>query len=46
MTAVARDYMDGVLVFELTGHNGDDEYMNMEVSDTMAAIINSLDFVD
>ena len=24
MTAAARDYMDGVLVFELTGHNGDD----------------------
>lgn len=41
-TAVARDYMDGAIIFELTGHNGDDEEMNMEVSDRMAGIIDSL----
>ena len=41
-TAIARDYMDGALIFELTGHNGEDEEMNMEVSDRMAGIIDSL----
>ena len=41
-TAVARDYMDGAIIFELTGHNGEDEEMNMEVSDYMAGIIDSL----
>ena len=43
-TAVARDYMDGALIFELTGHNGEDEEMNMAVSDAMASIIDSLTF--
>ena len=43
-TAVARDYMDGALIFELTGHNGEDEEQNMAVSDAMAGIIDSLTF--
>ncbi len=42
MTAIGRDYMDGALIFELTGHNGEDEEMNMAVSDQMAGIIDSL----
>ena len=42
MTAIARDYMDGALIFELTGHNGNDEEMNMAVSDHLAGIIDSL----
>ena len=42
MTAIGRDYMDGALIFELTGHNGEDEEMNMEVSDQMASVIDSL----
>ncbi|MBR4667476.1 MAG: hypothetical protein IKO76_01815 [Butyrivibrio sp.] len=44
MTAMARDYMDGSLVFELDGHMGGDEAMDMEVSDALAAIIDSLEF--
>ena len=43
-TAMARDYMDGALVFELDGHNGEDEEQNMEVSDALAAVIDSLQF--
>ena len=41
-TAIARDYMDGAIIFELTGHMGEDEEMNMAVSDSMAGIIDSL----
>ncbi len=44
MTAIGRDYMDGALIFELTGHNGDDEEMNMAVSDDLASVIDSLTF--
>ncbi|WP_026528112.1 hypothetical protein [Butyrivibrio sp. VCD2006] len=45
MTAIARDYMDGALIFELTGHHqGDDEERNIEVSDDLASIIDSLEF--
>ena len=43
-TAVARDYMQGYLLFELTGHNGDDEDQNMAVSDALAGIIDSIEF--
>ena len=43
-TAVGRDYMDGALIFELTGHNGEDDAQNMEVSDQMASVIDSLTF--
>lgn len=41
-TAIARDFMDGALIFELTCHNGEDDAMNMAVSDRMAGIIDSL----
>lgn len=44
MTSVSRDYMDGSLTFELTGHNSGDEMADMEVSDRMAMIIDSLQF--
>lgn len=43
-TAIGRDYMDGALIFELTGHNGEDDAQNMEVSDQMASVIDSLTF--
>ena len=46
MTAIARDYMDGYLLFELTGHNSGDEELDMAVSDYMAAIIDSLTFTE
>ena len=44
MTAMARDYMDGALIFEITGHIGNDEDNNMEVSDYLSAVIDSLQF--
>lgn len=43
-TAIARDYMDGCLVFELTGHNSGDDEMDMAVGDAMAMIIDSISF--
>lgn len=46
MTAVARDYMDGALVFELTGHMSGDEMLDIEVSDYLADIIDSVQFVN
>ncbi|WP_028234928.1 hypothetical protein [Pseudobutyrivibrio sp. MD2005] len=46
MTAVARDYMDGALVFEFTEHMGEDEEQNYLVSDTLAEIIDSIEFLD
>ena len=42
--ALARDYMDGALIFELDGHMGEDEENNMAVSDALAGIIDSLEF--
>ena len=44
MEAVGRDYMDGALIFELTGHMAGDEELDMEVSDRLAGIIDSLTF--
>lgn len=46
MSAVARDYMDGALVFELTGHMSGDDMLDMEVSDYLAGIIDSVQFVN
>lgn len=43
-TVIARDYMDGYLMFELTGHNSGDEALDMEVSDALAMIIDSIQF--
>ena len=44
MSAAARDYKDGALVFEVCGHMGEDEFNNMEVSDALAGIIDSVQF--
>ena len=44
MTAIARDYMDGALIFECTEHLGNDDEMNMAVSDALAGIIDSLNW--
>ena len=44
MTAMARDYMDGALIFECTEHLGNDDEMNMAVSDALAGIIDSLNW--
>ena len=41
-TAIGRDYIDGALIFDMVGHNGEDDDMNMEVSDRMAGIIDSI----
>lgn len=46
MTSISRDYMDGSLTFELTGHNTGDDEVDMEVSDSMAMIIDSLTFTN
>ena len=43
-TAIGRDYMDGALIFELSGHNGNDEEQNMAVSDALAGVIDSITF--
>ena len=45
-TAIARDYMDGYLVFELTGHNSGNDEMDMAVSDALAAVIDSFEFTN
>ena len=45
MTAMARDYMEGALIFEIDGHQGEDDEMNMAVADALAGIIDSLTFV-
>ena len=44
MSAAARDYKYGALVFEVCGHMGEDEFNNMEVSDALAGIIDSVQF--
>ena len=45
-TAVARDYMDGYLLLELTGHNSGNAELDMAVSDALNGIIDSLEFTD
>lgn len=44
-TALVRDYMDGYLVFEETVTNSGNEDIDMAVSDNLAGIIDSLEFV-
>ncbi len=41
-TAMGRDYMDGALIFDLTGHMSGDEELDMATSDSLAAVIDSL----
>ncbi len=43
-TVVARDYMDGYLMFEMTGHNSGDDAIDIPVSDALSAVIDSLTF--
>ncbi len=45
MTAIARDYMDGALVFEMTGHVCGDDEIDIPVSDALAGVIDSLEFI-
>ena len=42
--AIARDYMDGYLLFDIIGHNSGDDEMDMAVSDSLAMIIDSITF--
>ncbi len=42
--AIARDYMDGYLLFDVIGHNSGDDEMDMAVSDILAMIIDSITF--
>lgn len=43
-TVVARDYMDGYLMFEMTAHNSGDDAIDIPVSDALSAVIDSLTF--
>ncbi|MBQ6587336.1 MAG: hypothetical protein IJI01_01500 [Butyrivibrio sp.] len=45
MEAVTRDYMEGYLSFEVIGHKSGNEELDMEVSDRLAGIIDSLTFL-
>ncbi|SEM15459.1 hypothetical protein SAMN04487770_12731 [Butyrivibrio sp. ob235] len=44
MTAIVRDYMGGTLMFECTEHKSGNEFLDMEVSDALASIIDSINF--
>ncbi|MCR4787387.1 MAG: hypothetical protein K5888_02265 [Lachnospiraceae bacterium] len=44
MTAFARDYMEGSLIVRVDGHMGEDEDKNMQLSDQIAAVIDSFTF--
>ncbi|QFJ56044.1 hypothetical protein [Pseudobutyrivibrio xylanivorans] len=44
MTGIVRDYMEGYLLFENIMHMGGDEEMDMAASDSLATIIDSLQF--
>ncbi|MCR4740088.1 MAG: hypothetical protein K5886_07495 [Lachnospiraceae bacterium] len=46
MEAIVRSYMEGCLIFELTGHNSGDDELDMGVSDMMAMLIDSVTFTD
>lgn len=43
-TVIARDYMDGCLIFECLGHNCGDDEIDMAVSDNLALVIDSITF--
>lgn len=43
-TAIARDYMDGYLLFECAEYKSGDEETDMALSDALAGIIDSLEF--
>ncbi|WP_026518238.1 hypothetical protein [Butyrivibrio sp. MC2021] len=43
-SVIARDYMEGSLIFETTGHNCGDDALDMAVSDELVLIIDSITF--
>ena len=43
---IAGEYNDGVILFELNLHNGNDEDMSMTISDTLSEILNSIKYDD
>lgn len=43
-TAILREYMDGYLLFDITSHMSGDEMMDIEISDNIANIIDSITF--
>ncbi len=43
-SAYVRDYLDGYLMFEFTDHVSGDDAIDIPVSDTLSAIIDSLQF--
>lgn len=43
---IAGEYNDGVILFELNLHDGDDEDMSMTISDTLSEILNSIKYDD
>ncbi|SCZ77519.1 hypothetical protein [Pseudobutyrivibrio xylanivorans] len=45
MSALGRDTMDGSVTFEFTVHNSGDDAIDIPVSDALAAIIDSIEFV-
>ncbi len=46
MEAIIRSYMQGCLVFELTGHNSGDDAIDMAASDNLSMLIDSVKFHD
>ncbi len=46
MEAIAREYLDGTLVFEMTGHITGDDAVDTAVSDHLAMLIDSVEFVE
>ncbi len=45
-TAILRDYMEGYLLVENVSHVGGDEEQDMMISDSLATIIDSIQFVN
>ncbi len=45
-TAILREYMDGYLLFDITSHMSGDEMMDIEISDNIANVIDSITFED
>ena len=43
-SAIAREYMEGTLVFEMKGHNTGDDEKDMESSDSIAMLLDTLEF--
>lgn len=44
-TVIGRDYLDGALLFEFTVHNCGDDAVDIPVSDALASIIDSIEFI-